>query len=414
MLTRTTKSFLLVLFFTLGTIFWTGTLSAQKTIQAEKADVYLEWEKYKGAFKYNVKIMDSDGGVRQKIQKANRLIVELPKGKFKIKIGMIRTKDADIVTRETKWLSFKVKINKSLVPPKEVQCQVKVSTKSPGTMSGLITWRASGGSGETSTIYRIYKRDGDSYIATDKTGYVRIGKKLTGKEEISEYLVYKFIKKDYYVIGNTSRTQYKIDGLDSASAHTIAVRSRNKMKIKSFKTDVKCEIEKSLIGSFSRSTSTRYQPELRLGITPCFLLPIDSFAEISSMGFGALLYASLDNLIMKKLEFGIEAGYWYSGGKDEYSTLQMIPVLFTLNYNYRLTKTFRIAPILDVGANIIMFGKTNGGTTTLARPMVLAGLLTEKRFGGYSVRARAQFGALFDGPTVKEMALFSLSFGWIF
>ncbi|MCP4132943.1 MAG: hypothetical protein GY754_18405 [bacterium] len=362
------------------------------------ADMHLNWENLPEAVKYAVTIKDSkEAIILDRKTGSSSIDCRLSSGSYKVKIGMVLSKNVERVSRETKWIDFTVKADQFQSPPGEPE----LNTIYPGngSLTADLSWFTPGGADESTTMYRIYWMDGDKYVDAKKSGFIRIGQREGSVNKVQKYLVYKWRDEDFRVIGETTKNQFMVKGLDPDENHTFAVRSVNILGNKSDKVDIKA--------------GAAVDSALNIGLMPSYIMPIGYFSEHLNAGMGGMLSVSKNGLFVNNLEPGLKAGYWYfSGKKEDTEKSEMIPLLASVKYNFNITRTFRISPVISGGACMIAISKSNADDTSVVRSLVMGGVMFEKTFTDYLYAAAgSEFGTMFDGDRAKLFTVFSVTVG---
>ncbi|MCP4131811.1 MAG: hypothetical protein GY754_12600 [bacterium] len=384
----------------------TPLFARSKKKDNKKVEVYIKWEKYKNAVKYKIKIMNYDGEVLvNKITSKTEINGRLSSGTYKAKIGYIKDAKNERVYRESKWLTFPIKVNKEIKPPTNAVYTI-IKEKDGKSLNANFQWQAVGAIKEKTIFYEVYRRAGDKYVSVGKTGFLRIGEIPNKRNSVEKYLIYKWRGKNFRLIGETSGTTFSLNGLLPGEKHFFSVRSMNRQGIKSLKNDFNC---------VENTFETSHQLGLNISTAPSFIVPFGKFSSYLSTGWGATISASMNNVLFKNFELGIESGYWLFSGKGDYDRSMIIPVFITANYNFKITRSLKWAPIISSGISIAGNDIDNGEPTSVIMPSFMGGLTIEKTFANsFFIKGESQCGVLFDTDSPRGVLLFSVRLGVLY
>ncbi|MCP4132353.1 MAG: hypothetical protein GY754_15380 [bacterium] len=385
------KSTLLTVFFLLGALFYSPALKA--------AGVSMNWEPFPEAVKYNVSVINKDKkSVVNRMTRGSSLNCRLGAGNYKVKVGIVLSKNFNRIACETRWLAFTVKSDLYQNVPTNPG-YIPGSEKGDESTTVNLTWNTPNGPGEKTILYRVFRKTEDNkYVDIKKSGFIRIGQQAGSTNKVKKYLVYKYQKKDYRVIGETTKTVFAVQGVDPDSDHTFAVRSVNLRGKKSGKVDIPYYVK---------------QNPLSIALKPCFILPVGFFSEHLQPGWGGFLAISKNDALFRNLELGCKAGYWYLAGKRfDTENCHMVPIMATVNYNFNLTSTITISPLFSTGINIIAIDRFETDDKMVIRPMTTIGGMIEKNFRSmFFAELGTEFGMLFDQSRPKMFCLFNVRVG---
>ncbi|MCP4137323.1 MAG: hypothetical protein GY754_40525 [bacterium] len=395
-----TKKLLLSTIILLFTILCTSTLFAKA--------IYINWEPFPETVRYKIRVMNNDGVIiLDRTTAATSLSANLKSGKYKIKIGMIKSANFDRLARQTKWLPFVMKSEKYQKPPQNARGSMKSGPKD--TVTAKIFWQSPAGADQVTLMYEVFRRDGDEYVSVNKKGYVRIAQEEASISKIKKYLIYKWRVNDFHIIGETTKTAYIVYGLDPSGDHTFAVRSVNALGAKSEKIDVKFGLFSG--GSGGGGGGMGIDVTLMGGL----IIPVGGFTDYLGLGYGNTLYASMENIFLDNLEFGLGFGYWGFAGNGEYKSSRMLPILFKAGYNIPLPGFFRLVPEVEGGVSFVHYEKTSNQSNDFIRPTLKLGLALEMNFSGSAfARVGGSYGGLVDGSSLKSLIFTGVAIGMKF
>ncbi|MCP4132136.1 MAG: hypothetical protein GY754_14285 [bacterium] len=113
----------------------------------------------------------------------------------------------------------------------------------------------------------------------------------------------------------------------------------------------KYELEKSLSDFYLFNFSASF----------CYLSPLGIMADGVNPGFGVSLKGGIQNFLIKDLGIGLEMNFFSFTGKINSSDrLMYFPVLFDINYNFKLFNRFYISPEMGFGLSYIMTSHGSG------------------------------------------------------
>ena len=181
--------------------------------------------------------------------------------------------------------------------------------------------------GETMRRFRIYiKKDGeDEFTHTGTAGSRSSVYRISGLDRDTKYRLY-------------------VTGLDSTGEETPPSRS---IEITTLSPD-----------DPGPEFTIKFEYHFgRLTFTPAVIMPLGTFGDMASPGYGGFVSFTLSDLMFKNFSAGIEAGYFYMPGNDSFKTehssadsFQLIPFGFKAGYNFSLTENLTLKPAITAGA----------------------------------------------------------------
>jgi hypothetical protein len=251
---------------------------------------------------------------------------------------------------------------------------------------------------------------------------------------ISKYRIY--VKKDgkESLYGETIKTSYTLEGLDTGSAYSFNVRAVDNRGMESGEKPVKRPAEISEPAIKEAQPRTRPRPRRPLQSTGAtglnltgryaFLLPLRDFAEMYGMGHGAMISLRHDRVGMDGITLGVDAGFYYFPGNSElFDYSMMTPLFLALGYKARITGFFMISPEAGFGGACIV-NKNDSARAgryglkkneTAVEPAFFTGLQFNFLIGrGLAVNIGVDYSALIEKSGLMDFMVFYAEMGYRF
>lgn len=173
----------------------------------------------------------------------------------------------------------------------------------------------------------------------------RIYMKKEGEDEFKQAASAGSRSSIYRIPGVDRDTKYHlyVTGVDDSGEETPP---SNTIQVTTLKPD---DLRPEFTIKFEYDTS-------RLTITPSLILPLGTFGDMASPGYGALISYTLTNFLFTNISAGIESGYFYIPGDDSFETeqsgvdsFQLVPFGLKAAYMLEFSDKLTIKPSLTAG-----------------------------------------------------------------
>ncbi len=170
--------------------------------------------------------------------------------------------------------------------------------------------------------------------------------------KVEKYRVYAILDKKRTMITELKKTEYTLKDVQRYSrVEIVAVDDK---------------------GDESYTSNVKFERNTIFGIYPGVIIPLGKFSDIAGIGYGGLIKFSERNILFKRFEVGIGAGFYYMDGKDLiekgkslYNRFLIIPLLVNTGYRFTFGDSFSIAPSLSLGASFININYMSKKLTTM-------------------------------------------------
>lgn len=219
---------------------------------------------------------------------------------------------------------------------------------------------------------------------------------------------------------------------------TITIRdSRNRIKqipqkdISIMLKTVKVRTEQSKKQTAPPGQVTNSESDYLFSFKPGVIFPLFKFGEVSKTGYGFSAELIRKKYFLNKFDSGIEAGFFYSEGKDLmdsrsqiYNRFFIVPLYLSAFYRSHLTEKISIIPVLSVGATYLDVKYKDHSTGPLSEseshkklfePSLKAGIslnwnFTEK----ITIGTGFDYGFIFEKKGILHFTIFNINAGYNF